>query len=181
MKNSDREISEKTRGAERKLKTEIILAPINIAEGPSETLDFAVELAQRWQADLYVMYVYSGLPRVSGARLIHAVPSVDWERHQRSGDLYNLVDRIRERYPQTFAYFTDNDCPAEAIQNVASGLNADMIIISAHDQGWIAKLLLYSDADDIARRSRTPVLVYRPKSKAKTKSPPLIAPRMKCG
>jgi hypothetical protein len=110
-----------------------------------------------------------------------AVPSVDWERYQRSGDLYNLVDRIRERYPQTFAYFTDNDCPAEAILNVASKLNADMIIISAHDKGWIAKLLLYSDADDIARRSRTPVLVYRPKSKAKTKSPRLIAPRMKCG
>ena len=166
MKTSDREISEETRGAERKLKTEIILAPINIAEGSSKTLDFAVELAQRWQADLYVMYVYSGLPRVSGARLIHAVPSVDWERHQRSVDLYKLVDEIRERYSRTFAHFTDNDCPAEAIQKVASKLDADMIIVSARDKGWIGKLLLYSDADDIARRSTTPVLVYRPKAKA---------------
>jgi len=165
MKISDIEISEEAKGTKRDLKTRTILAPINIAEGSSKTLDFAVELAQRWQADLYVMYVYSGLPRVSGARLIHAVPSVDWERHQRSVDLYKLVDGIRERYPRTFAHFTDNDCAAEAIQKVASKLDADMIVVSAHDKGWIGKLLFYSDADDIARRSTTPVLVYRPKAK----------------
>jgi hypothetical protein len=36
-----------------------------------------------------------------------------------------------------------------------------MIIVSAHEKGWAAKLLLYSDVDDFARRSTTPVLVYR--------------------
>jgi hypothetical protein len=112
------------------------------------------------------MYVYAGLPRVSGARLIYAVPSIDWERYLLSVDLYKLVDRIRERYPRTSGYFTDNDCPAEAIQGVASKFDVDMIIVSGHEKGWVAKLLLYSDADDIARRSTTPVLVYRPKSKA---------------
>ena len=111
------------------------------------------------------MYVYLHLPRVAGSKLIQAVSSVDWERHRVSVNLYRLVDRLRGQYRQTFAYFADNDCPAEAIQNAASGLDADMIIISAHDKGWLAKLLLYSDADDIAKRSTTPVLVYRPKSK----------------
>jgi nucleotide-binding universal stress UspA family protein len=173
MKISDREISEEARAMEQDLKTKTILAPINIAEGSSKALEFAVELAQRWQANLYVMYVYSGLPRVSGARLIHAVPSVDWERHQRSVDLYKLVDWVRARYPRTFAYFADNDCPAEAIQNAASKLDADMIIVSAHEKGWLTKLLLYSDADDIARRSRTPVLVYRAKSKKPRSAKPM--------
>ena len=171
MKISDKEISEEAGAMERELKTKTIVAPINIVEGPSEALEFAVELARRWQADLYVMYVHSALPRVSAARLMHAVPNVDWERHQLSVDLYKLVDRIRERYPGTFAYFADNDCPAEAIQNTANKLGADMIIVSAHDKGWLAKLLLYSDADDIARRSSTPVLVYRSKSKTETNLP----------
>ena len=171
MKISGREISEEAKAMERQLETKTILVPINIVEKPSEALEFALELAIRWQADLYVMYVYSALPRVSGARLIHAVQNVDWERHRLSVDLYKLVDRIREKYPRTFAYFADNDCPAEAIQSTASKLDAEMIIVSAHDKGWLAKLLLYSDADDIARRSSTPVLVYRPKSKVETKSP----------
>jgi nucleotide-binding universal stress UspA family protein len=169
MKISDREIGEEAKAMERELEMKTILAPINIVEGASEALEFAVELATRWQANLYVMYVYSALPRVSGARLIHAVQSVDWKRHQLSVDLYKLVDRIREGYPRTFAYFADNDCPAEAIQDVASKLDADMIIVSAHDKGWLAKLLLYSDADDIARRSSTPVLVYRPKIDSQSK------------
>jgi nucleotide-binding universal stress UspA family protein len=166
MKTSEIAVSEEIKVTEREPKTKTILAPINVVDQPSEALDFAVELARKWEAKLYVMYVYSHLPRVSGQKLIHALPSVDWERHQASVNLCKLVDRLREQYEQTFAYFTDNDCPAEAIQNVAGRLDADLIIISAHDKGWLAKLLLYSDADDIARRSTNPVLVYRPKCKA---------------
>src|ERR1700752_2651123 len=120
MKISDREIGEEAKAMERELEMKTILAPINIVEGASEALKFAVELATRWQANLYVMYVYSALPRVSGARLIHAVQSADWKRHQLSVDLYKLVDRIREGYPRTCAYFADTDCPAKAIQDVAS-------------------------------------------------------------
>jgi nucleotide-binding universal stress UspA family protein len=173
VKMPDREIREEARVMEQDLKTKTILTPINIAEGSSEALEFAVELAQRWQANLYVMYVYSELPRVSGPKLIHALHSVDWDRYRRSFDLNKLVDRIRERYPQTFAYFADNDCPAEAIQDAASKLGPDMIIISAHEKGWLAKPLLYSDADDIARRSSIPVLVYRAKSKKPRSAKPM--------
>jgi nucleotide-binding universal stress UspA family protein len=166
MKTSDTAVSEETKATEREQKTKTILAPINVVDQPSAALEFAIELARRWEAKLYVMYVYSHLPRVSGPKLIHALPSVDWERHRASVNLYGLVDRMRSQYGRTFPYFTDNDCPAEAIQNAAGKLDADMIIISAHDKGWLAKSLLYSDADDIARRSTNPVLVYRPKSKA---------------
>jgi nucleotide-binding universal stress UspA family protein len=165
MKTSDIPVSEETKATEREPKTKTILAPINALDQPSAALEFAIELARRWEAKLYVMYVYSHLPRVSGAKLIHALPSVDWERHRAPANLYLLVDRMRGQYEQMFSYFTDNECPAEAIQNAASRLDADMIIISAHDKGWLAKLLLYSDADDIARRSTTPVLVYRSKGK----------------
>jgi nucleotide-binding universal stress UspA family protein len=174
MKTSDIEVEQETKATERteeiassraELKTKTILAPINMAEGPGKALDFAIELAQQWKADLYVMYVYTHLPRVSGPKLVHTVPNIDWERHRLSINLYELVDQLRERYSRTFAYFTDNDCPAEAVQNVASKLDADMIIVSAHEKGWLEKLLLvYSDADDIARRSTTPVLVYRSKA-----------------
>ncbi|HET9376217.1 MAG TPA: universal stress protein [Chthoniobacterales bacterium] len=166
MKTSEIAVSEEIKVTEREPKTKTILAPINVVDRPSEALDFAIELARRWQAKLYAMYVYSHLPRVSGAKLIQAIASVDWERHRVSVNLFRLVDRVRHRYQKTFACFVDNDCPAEAIQNVASRVEADLIIISAHDKKWLAKLLLYSDGDDIARRSTVPVLVYRPKFKA---------------
>jgi nucleotide-binding universal stress UspA family protein len=165
MKTFNRDAGRGAIAPEQGLKTKTIIAPVDLLSGPSEALDFAVELAQRWEANLFVMYVYSELPRVSGSKLIHALHSVDWRRYGLSVDLYKLVDRVRRRYPKTFAYFADNDCPAESIEILASELDADLIIISAHDRGWLAKLLLYSDADDIARRSGTPVLVYRSKSR----------------
>jgi hypothetical protein len=166
MKTFDREVSGEAIATGCESKTKKIIIAVDLVNGPGEALDFAIELAQHWQADLCIMYVYSGLPRVSGASLIYAVPSIDWERYLLSVELYKLVDRIQERYPRTFGYFMDNDCPAEAIQSVASKFDADMIIVSAHEKGWATKLLLYSDVDDFARRSTTPVLVYRPKSKA---------------
>jgi nucleotide-binding universal stress UspA family protein len=181
MKNSGIESNSETSAIERGSRKKTIVAPINLVSEASEALEFALEFAHRWQANLYVVYVYSALPRVSGAKLAYAVPNVDWERHRLSVDLSELVARIRERYPSTFPYFTDNDCPAEAIQNAASKLDADMIIVSAQDKGWLAKLLLYSDADDIARRSSTPVLVYRSKSKAKIKSAASLLPEPKYG
>ena len=166
MKTSEIAVSKEIKVTEHESKTKTILAPINVVDRPSEALDFAIELARRWQAKLYVMYVSSRLPRVSGAKLIQALASVGWERHRVLVNLFRLVDRVRQRYQKTFACFVDNDCPAEAIQNVASRVEADLIITSAHDKGWLAKLLLYSDGDVIARRSTVPVLVYRPKFKA---------------
>jgi len=166
MKISDRPVNKEIKGRESELGTKTILAPINVLDQSSQALDFAVELARRWKAKLYLIYVYSNLPRVAGSKLIHALPSVDWERYRVSMNLFGLVDRLRLQYQRIFAYFADNDCAAEAIQNAANQFDADLIIISAHDKGWLAKLLLYSDGDDIARRSSTPVLVYRPKFKA---------------
>src|SRR5258708_18269740 len=107
MKNSGIGSHSATAAIERESEMKTIVVPINIVNGPSEALKFAIELAQEWQANLYVMYVYSGLPRVSGPKLIHALHSVDWDRHRRSFDLNTLVDRIPARYPQTFAYFTE--------------------------------------------------------------------------
>jgi nucleotide-binding universal stress UspA family protein len=159
---SDRESSRRIEVTERERKPKTILAPVNMAEEPGTALDFAVELAQRWKAQLHVIYVYSH--QVSVPMRAPVASNIDWERYRLSNNLYELVGRIRERYSQTFAYFADHDSPAEIINYVATKLEADMIIISAHYKGLLAKLLFHSDADEIARKSTTPVLVYRPKS-----------------
>jgi nucleotide-binding universal stress UspA family protein len=164
MKISDRESSERIETTEGERKPKTILAPVNIAEGPGKVLDFAIELAERWKAHLFVIYVYSHLPQVSAPMRGPVLSNIDRERYRLSNNLYELVGRIRERHPKTFAYFADHDNPAEIINYVAVKLDADMIIISTHYRGLLAKLLFHSDADEIARRSTTPVLVYRPKS-----------------
>jgi nucleotide-binding universal stress UspA family protein len=150
----------------RKIKT--ILAPINVAGGPNDALEFAVELARFWRAKLYVLFVYSPLPQVSASKLMYVGPSVDRERGRLLIKLLDLTTNLQERHAETFALFTDSDCPAESIQKTGRQLNADLIVVSTHATGWLARMLLYSDSDDIARRSSIPVLVYRSKLRPKT-------------
>ena len=146
-------------------KPKVILAPIKIADGSNGALEFAFDLARRWRAKLYVLYVHSPLPKVSASTLIYAVDSVDWERRRRLIKLFELVDKLRERHEKVYPLFTDNECPAESIQDIGRQLNADLIVVSTHDTNWLAQMFLYSDSDDIARRSSVSVLVYRPKTR----------------
>jgi nucleotide-binding universal stress UspA family protein len=165
MNISKIEADDGVKTGEQRRKAKIILAPIKVADGSNGTLEFAVELAKLWQATLYVLYVYDPLPKVSASPLALAVHSIDWERRHRLVNLFQLVDRLRDEHPEVYPLFTDNDCPAESIQKIGRQLKADLVIVSNHDTNWLAKMFLYSDSDDIARRSSIPVLVYRSKAK----------------
>jgi nucleotide-binding universal stress UspA family protein len=159
------EADDPTKTGEHGRKTKTILAPIKVADGSNGALQFAVELAKFWRAKLYVLYVYAPLPKVSASAVTQAVHSIDWERRRRLVNLFELVDKLRERHEKVYPLFTDNDCPAEAIRDIGRQLNADLIVVSTHDRNWLAQMFLYSDSDDIARRSRVPILVYRRKTR----------------
>jgi len=164
MNISKIEADDPAKTREQKRKAKIILAPIKVADGSNGTLEFAMELAKLWQAKLYVLYVYAPLPKVSASALPQAVHSIDWERRHRLVNLFQLVDKLRDEHPEVYPLFTDNDCPAKSIENIGRQLKADLVIVSNHDTNWLAKMFLYSDSDDIARRSSIPVLVYRSKA-----------------
>jgi nucleotide-binding universal stress UspA family protein len=146
-------------------KAKIILAPIKVADRSSGALEFAVELAKLWRAKLYVLYVYARLPKVCASALPQAVHSIDLERRHRLVNLFELVDKLHDEHAEVYPLFTDNQCPADSIQKIGRQLKADLVIVSSHDTNWLAKMFLYSDSDDIARRSGIPVLVYRSKAK----------------
>ena len=164
MNISKIEADDPVKTGEHGRKAKIILAPIKVVDGSNGALEFAVELAKFWQAKLYVLYVYAPLPKVSASALAQAVHSIDWERRHRLVNLFQLVDKLRDKHPEVYPLFADNDCPAESIQKIGRQLKADLVIVSNHDTNWLAKMFLYSDSDDIARRSSIPVLVYRSKA-----------------
>jgi nucleotide-binding universal stress UspA family protein len=168
MNISKIEADHPTKTGEHGRKTKTILAPIKVADRSNGALQFAVELAKFWRAKLYVLYVYAPLPKVSASAVTQAVHSIDWERRHQLVNLFELVDKLRERHEKVYPLFTDNDCPAEAIQDIGRQLNADLIVVSTHDRNWLAQMFLYSDSDDIARRSSVPVLVYRPKTRMRS-------------
>ena len=138
-----------------------ILVPVDLAAEPGPTLNLGVKLARESKADLYVLHVYSAPAYVGNSHYIYAVQGVDWRRRQLQAKLLDWVERLQQHHPRTFALFEDGECPAEGIQGVAAKLPADLIVVSTHDRTWLSKWLSYSDADEIARTARAPVLVVR--------------------
>jgi nucleotide-binding universal stress UspA family protein len=138
-----------------------ILAPVDLAAEPGPTLDFAVKLAREWNADLYLLHVYSAPPYVANSHYVYAVQGIDWHRRQLEAKLLDWVDRLQKHHPRTFPLFEDGDHPAEGIQAVAAALPADLIVVSTHDRNWLFRWFFYSEADEIARMAASPVLVMR--------------------
>lgn len=121
---------------------------------------------RQWEADLYVLHVYSAPAYAANPHYVYAVQGIDWQRRQLEDKLLDWVSQLQKQHARTFALFEDGESPAREIQRAASNLHADLIVVSTHDRAWLAKYLFYSDADEIARRAAAPVLVFRAKQDA---------------
>jgi nucleotide-binding universal stress UspA family protein len=150
-------------GSEGETIRKKILLPVDLAAEPGPTVAFGVKLARQWDADLYVLHVYSAPPYATSPHYVYAVQGIDWQRRQLEGKLLDWVSQLQKQHPRTFALFEDSESPAREIQRVAGNLHADLIVVSTHDRAWLSKYLFYSDADEIARRATSPVLVFRVK------------------
>jgi nucleotide-binding universal stress UspA family protein len=150
-------------GSQGKAARKAILLPVDLAGEPGPTVAFAAKLAHHWEADLYVLHVYSAPPYATSPHYVYAVQGIDWQRRQLEGKLLDWVSQLQKQHARTFALFKDGDSPAREIQRVAGNLHADLIVVSTHDRAWLAKYLFYSDADELARRAASPVLVFRVK------------------
>lgn len=145
-----------------------ILLPVDLAGEPGPMVGFAAQLAHRWEADLYVLHVYSAPSYATNPRQIYALQGIDWQRRQLEDKLLSWVSELQKQHARTFALFEDGESPAREIQRVAGSLHADLIVVSTHDRAWLARYLFYSDADEIARSAAAPVLVFRAKQDAES-------------
>jgi nucleotide-binding universal stress UspA family protein len=162
----DSSLAAQTTGSEGKAIRKRILLPVDLAGEPGPAVAFAAKLAHLWDAELYALHVYCAPPSAADPHHVYAVQGIDWQRRQLEGKLLDWVTLLETQHARTFALFEDGESPAREIQRVAANLRADLIVVSTHDRGWLAKYLFYSDADEIARRAAAPVLVFRAKQEA---------------
>jgi nucleotide-binding universal stress UspA family protein len=140
----------------------LILAPVDLIGESAAALEFAVDLARRWDVDLYVLHVFSTPESAASSHYPHEVQGAEGYRQARSAKLQEWVSRLQSRHPRTYPLFEEDQSPVDCIQQTARQLRADLIVISAHDaqSGW-SWFLPASEVDGITRRADQPVLVYR--------------------
>jgi nucleotide-binding universal stress UspA family protein len=135
-----------------------ILVPTDFTETSDKALDFAIELAQKFDASIAVMHAYEipviGFP--DGALVATADIAARIQEAGKTG-LENALSTRGTRGVNMTSVLREGNA-AEEIRAVAEETKVDLIVIGTHGRRGIARALLGSTAENVIRTVKTPVL-----------------------
>jgi universal stress protein A len=135
-----------------------IVVAVDLKDHSEATTQYAAELAKCFNADLYVVHVFSPAS-------FYAVASektyglIDEECVRLRERLDQLTDGVREAVPKSEAILLMGD-PVAEITAMARDVGADLIITASHRPGFLARLFNLDKAPNIMHHAPCPVLVY---------------------
>jgi nucleotide-binding universal stress UspA family protein len=168
-KKATAENSAKRLGAEQKLKIKILLVPLDFSAASMQALNYAIPIAERFQADLHLVFVNESGDEFSAgetAHLLHEAAAMRTRMHGGSGDAKSgSASLIRpERCHALSGRVYEKTC------DLARDLPAELMVLATRGQTALARILLGSTAERIVQHSPCPVLVTRQRKPAEETS-----------
>jgi len=142
-----------------------ILVPLDGSSLAERAIPLATAMAEKFGSDILLLRVLD-IPKPTPPTS-HLEVTIGWVREARAQaheEAQSYLDaQQQEVYRQGIkvrALIRDRS-PAEDILQVASNEKIDLIVMSAHGQGGLARWTFGSVADKVARHSPCPVLLVR--------------------
>jgi universal stress protein A len=138
-----------------------ILVPVDFSAGSETALDYAVELAAKLDAKVYILHVLGlsglGVPELGAALAPEVIDSM-----VRDSDtaLAKLADARRSRATIADPLLRTGDA-RDVILHIAEEVTADLIVMGTHGRRGVGRALLGSVAESIVRTAPCPVLTIR--------------------
>ncbi len=156
-----------------------IVVGIDFSEASDHALDEALSLSVARHAELHVLYVDDHFRAPEGGREAaeatlsriehHAVARME-EVGRRSGQTLS--------FRKLYSHFRLG-APAEQLVQLASDLDADLVVVGTHGRSGLQRLVLGSAAERVVRLARCPVWIVRPKDHEGLGKVPEIEPPCK--
>ncbi len=144
-----------------------ILVPLDGSEASEAVLPHVTTLAQSLNAQVVLLRVVTA-PVYEFSRPDFVPPLAPRDTYP---DLFAQADGYLQRvafdmFPSNLqvAYEVSGGPIADSILDMADALDVDLIAMSTHGRGGLARMVLGSVADEIVRRSHLPVLLIRPRN-----------------
>jgi nucleotide-binding universal stress UspA family protein len=137
-----------------------ILVPTDLTGEGREAINYAVTLAQTWNAHLTLLHVYKEPYNLGYLRGPDTYDAIARHRHYTNHLLQLLGEEVREQYAKCSTEFREGTLCDEIVKAVKD-LQADLMIIGTHPNKWLGRIAYGSDAEAIVRRAPCPVLVVR--------------------
>ena len=143
-----------------------ILVPLDGSELAESILPQVVPLAKCMDAEIVLLRIVS-LP--VSAYLVATDPRLAIDiREDAEGDAFDYLNGIAAKLRAEgikSSVEIGTGVVAETIQDFAKNSRVDLIAMSTHGRGGLARLMIGSVADHLVRNSHLPVLLIRPQSK----------------
>lgn len=158
-----------------------IVVGIDFSDASDLALDEALTLTTERRGELHVIYVDDHFRAPEGSKEAAEAALSRVEKHSLA-----RIDNLRNRtgraisFGKLYSHFRLGD-PAEQVAQLASSLDADLIIAGTHGYSGLKRFVLGSVAENIVRLGRCPVWIVRPKDhEARGKMPEIEPPCLDC-
>ena len=137
----------------KKPKVQKILTAVDGSKHADKALEYAVQLAKNYSANLALLHVEEDkLVRIGGPQVVDCIGTV--------GECI-LKDASTKAQGLSFDKMLEFGSPAEVIIKIAKKADVDLIVIGSRGLSSVRRFLLGSVSDDISMHARNSVLIVR--------------------
>lgn len=156
------------------MKVKRVLVPVDFSANSLHALDYAVDFAKAFKAELLVLYVvepvYYAVPDFTGGAAAALGGVLDEQRRSARAQLLEMERRYAKRRVK-LRILLQSGSAYQAIVDTARRLKADMIIMATHGRTGMSHLLMGSVAERVVRSATCAVLTLRGGKSPKRRSP----------
>ena len=138
-----------------------ILVPIDFSPYADQALEYAIELAQKFQARLTLLHVVDLSPMAVGTMFAYSfegyLQAMETEAKQHMQILLNRVHQKGLLVETVIIH----DVPFQAVIDTAQDKGVDLIVMGTHGRTGLTHVLIGSVAEKVVRLAPCPVLVTR--------------------
>lgn len=146
------------------LKLRKILCPVDFSDLSLNALRFAVDLADKFQAELHLLHVFEGYDAISLNPETALIPLPQWLTELRKvchDKLAALPSAdLAARCPALVRAHREGPAIHEILEYAAHE-KIDLIILATHGRTGLKHLLMGSVAENVVRSAKCPVLTIR--------------------
>jgi len=140
-----------------------ILYPIDFSECSYQVLPYVLNVAEKYDAEIYLLYVLDDLRQFAGMHVPHT--SISNFVEQAMVESEKMLDKICDEHLQSCPNFQRRlvmGDPRLEIFRMVESEKIDLVIIGSHSRRGLERIIFGSVAEYVVKNASVPVLTVKP-------------------
>jgi nucleotide-binding universal stress UspA family protein len=137
-----------------------ILVAVDLSDLATVAVEHAATFAQAFKSHVHILHVEVPVPAYIGNEIVQPVipPDNEEELNRIRKDLSAIVDHLHQHGVEA-DYELVKGPVVETILDKAAGYNADLIVLGAHNHGFLYRAFIGSVCSGVVKHSPCPVMI----------------------